>query len=314
MGSRSAQIVVSRGGVAGRAEIVGESSDRCLDGAVQRGHLLRPLPRTIVVPRLAADERACCSAALEYAGEGAALSHLTALRIWGLPVPEHDETHVLVEHRRRPRRGTPSCTLRDLSRPLRLHRSRHAPEHRVREGLNVVTLERAVVESWPLLSGDAARAPVLIAVRERRTQVKRLLGQLREHPRLRGRRDLYRLLDLVESGCHSELELWGHREVFAGWPFTGFARQHALRARGRNVYLDLFDEHAMLDLELDGRKYHSSPEQWERDIARDVAVAELGIQTIRFSHARLTQDPEGCRRQALTVHAQRLAQLGKSSR
>lgn len=81
------------------------------------------------------------------------------------------------------------------------------------------------------------------------------------------------------------------------------------RLGGRTVYLDLVDLEAMLNIELDGRRYHSTAEQRERDIARDVALAQQGFLTLRFSHERLTRDPEGCRRQALAVRAVRLEQL-----
>ncbi|WP_408649774.1 hypothetical protein [Jatrophihabitans sp.] len=54
-------------------------------------------------------------------------------------------------------------------------------------------------------------------------------------------------------------------------------------------------------MELDGRAYHAAPEQWERDIGRDVELATLGWQTIRLSHARLTRDVPGCRRDVLAV-------------
>jgi very-short-patch-repair endonuclease len=116
-------------------------------------------------------------------------------------------------------------------------------------------------------------------------------------------------LDLVEDGCHSELELWGHRAVFTGQEFASFGRQVPRRLLGRTAYLDMFDSQAALDIELDGRKYHSSVRQREADLARDAAAAEEGIQTLRFSHERLTGDPAGCRRQAMLVRRRRMQQL-----
>ena len=317
MSSRCRDFLDAREGVATRADLVASVGPDAVDWAVSSGQVARPLPRTLLLPDAtegAVTARRERAAALAYAGAGAALSHLTALELWQLPVPELQQTHVLVAHARRPRRGTPSCPTPDLGARLVLHRSRHDPVRLTRGDLAVVTLERAVVESWPLLRADEARAPVLVAVRARRTTTHRLRRQLREHPRLRGRRALHELLDLIEDGCHSELELWGHRFVFTGPACGGFDRQVPMKLLGRSAYLDMFDAEAQLDIELDGRKYHSTPRQREADLARDAAAAEEGIQTLRFSHERLTSDPAGCRRQALAVRARRLLQLhGRAS-
>jgi len=60
-----------------------------------------------------------------------------------------------------------------------------------------------------------------------------------------------------------------------------------------------------LIVELDGRRFHASAGQWERDIARDLALAKIGWQTVRLSHRRLTSDVDGCRRDVLAVLATR---------
>ncbi|MEJ5915259.1 DUF559 domain-containing protein [Pseudokineococcus sp. 1T1Z-3] len=75
------------------------------------------------------------------------------------------------------------------------------------------------------------------------------------------------------------------------------------------VVADLFGEQTRLVGELDGRRYHDGPQQRERDLTRDARLAELGIQTLRFSHQRLTTDPGGCREQLLRVHAARRRRL-----
>ncbi len=110
---------------------------------------------------------------------------------------------------------------------MRVHRTRHLAATRTREGVPVVTLERAVVESWPLLVDDARRAPAIVAVRRRLTTPTRLRQQVADHPRLPGRRALVELLGLLDLGCQSELELWGHQELFTGpAPHTCGARCH----------------------------------------------------------------------------------------
>lgn len=262
------------------------------------------MPRTFVLPGRREDWTTRCRAAVEYAGRDAAVSHLSALRCWGLPVPEHDEVDILVPHDRRPRTRVPPTM------PVVIHRTRRAGMTRRRDGVPVVTVERAVVESWPLLTGDAQRAPAVVAVRRHLTTPQRLRHQLRAHPRLSGRRALHRLLDLLEAGCHSELEIWGYQQVFQGREFSHLLRQVRRVVDGRTVYLDTFDPVLLLAIELDGRRYHDDPRQRERDIARDAALAEAGVLTLRFSHGRLTSDPSGCRGQCLRVMASRRLQLG----
>lgn len=188
-----------------------------------------------------------------------------------------------------------------------LHRSRHAPATRVRAGLTVVAVERAVVESWPFLTHDVRWAPVLVALGEGMTTAASLRVQLALHPCLPGRRQL---VDLVEQGCHSELEVWGCLEVFTGPRFAHLERQVVHRLVGRSVRYDLWDPAAQVDIGLDGRRCHADASSWESDIARDAAVAEIGDLTLRFSHARLTRDPAGCRERAWRVISTRRHQLG----
>lgn len=310
MASRALLALVPFGGVAARGALVGVTSDAAVDWGAATGQVLRILPRTFVHPSSSGEWVARARAATAYAGAGAAISHLSALRVWGLPVPpdagggsERGAIDVLVPHDRRPR-AVPS------GGQVHVRRSRHQAAVRRRSALDVVTLERAVVESWPLLVGDAQRAPAIVAVRRRLTTPSRLRRQLADHPRLRGRRALHELLDLLELGCHSELEVWGHHEVFVGPRFDDLGRQVPVDVRGRRAYLDLYDERAMLAIELDGREYHDDPRDRERDIVRDAALAETGRLTLRFSHRRLTNDPVGCREQAWRVMQVRRSQLG----
>jgi very-short-patch-repair endonuclease len=65
----------------------------------------------------------------------------------------------------------------------------------------------------------------------------------------------------------------------------------------------------MLAVEMDGAAYHGEPGQRERDIRRDAGVAARGIQTIRFSHLRLFNDPDGVRAETLDILEARRRQL-----
>ena len=71
-----------------------------------------------------------------------------------------------------------------------------------------------------------------------------------------------------------------------------------IRLGGRTIYLDVYAEVAGIDFELDGAAYHGDPVQRERDLRRDAALfAQHRITTVRYSHRRLTTEPETVRRE-----------------
>ena len=67
------------------------------------------------------------------------------------------------------------------------------------------------------------------------------------------------------------------------------------------MYLDIAVEEVLLGIELDGRRHHDGPGEVERDRRRDVALAALGWQTLRFSGHRLYNDPAGVLAETLAV-------------
>jgi very-short-patch-repair endonuclease len=153
-----------------------------------------------------------------------------------------------------------------------------------------------------------ARLPrsIALAVTRRGAIAIPLVGEALERMvRLPGRRQLRTLLSPLRAGCHSELELWGYLYVFDVPGLRHARRQVLVRVGGRAFYLDMAYEEERFAVELDGRAHHGAPDQWERDIRRDLALATIGWQTIRLSHARLTRDVDGVRREVLAVLASR---------
>src|SRR5262249_54757694 len=149
------------------------------------------------------------------------------------------------------------------------------PDVVIRNDFPVIKLERCVVDSWPLLDADAQRAPAICAVAGRMTTPDRIREILLLTPRLGGRRHL---VDLLAPGCRSELETWGYANVFQG---LGLRWQAPVALGQRTVYLDTYDDVGQLNFELDGRKYHGSVLDRERDLRRDAALAALGIMVVR---------------------------------
>lgn len=176
----------------------------------------------------------------------------------------------------------------------------------VRNGLGTVRLDQCLVDSWPLLQGDDQRAPLILAVQRRLTTPGRILEPALAMPNLRGRADLLQLLHLLVDGCRSELEIWGYLHVFRHDSLPAAERQLRLALHSRTVYLDVAYADVKLDVELDGAAYHGDR---ERDLARDIALATHGWQTLRFTHRRLHSEPESVRREVAAVIAARRALL-----
>jgi hypothetical protein len=176
----------------------------------------------------------------------------------------------------------------------------------IRQGLRITSVERSLVDAWPLATGDTQRAPLLEAVARRMTTADRVRATLDPRAlRLRGRAALRDLLAKIAAGCRSELELWGYDHVFNGLGMPPLERQVRLRFGGSTVYLDLFHRATATNFELDGAKWHDGFSSRERDSRRDATLATLGIQVVRFSHDRLVLEPDAVRREALAILARR---------
>ena len=87
-----------------------------------------------------------------------------------------------------------------------------------------------------------------------------------------------------------------------------FQRQVRVRLGGRVVYLDLFAEAELVDIELDGATTHGDPWEREIDLRRDALLAARGVLVVRFTHRRLLQEPDEVRRETLAILATRRRQ------
>lgn len=290
------EFLIGRGLVAAREDFLPLLGRHRFDNAVKSGRLVAVFPRVYARPWDVDVPAVRNRAALLTVGGDAALSHLTALAIHGLPVPDEAPIHVTAYAPRHPR-GVP--------RELVVHRTRAPLECRHLDQLPVISVETALATSWPLVDGPARRAPLIEAYRRRLVSADRLRQATESAWWVRDLRSLRELVSLVLAGCESELELWGYTDVFAVPGLSDASRQRVLRVGGKTYRLDVAYDEEMLDVELDGRAFHASEEQWQRDIARDLAIATLGWQTIRLPHHRLFGDVDGCRRDVLAVREAR---------
>lgn len=234
-------------------------------------------------------------AALVYANGAATVSHTSALNVWQLPAPDSGPVHLTTTDNRH-LRGTPL---------LKVHRRDDivlaAPGVVQRQGVPVIRLDRTIVDSWPVLDGDAKRAPAIIAVNNRMATPARLSEALDERPRVAGRRLLANLIELMAQGCRSHLELWAYAHVFRGPRMPSLRWQVPVSLGRRTVYLDAFDEASGVNFEMDGAAYHSSPQDRERDLRRDSGLAAMGIVVVRFTPKRLLYETELVRDEAIAI-------------
>lgn len=291
------------GGATGRALLRRSGVPRTgVDHEVRRGELVRVFPRAYVRPWDLDQQEQLERAALLSVGAPVLLSHLTVLRQWRLL----DELADLSADARSTVHLTVPAPRYCRPHPGRVvHRVQKLPPVDRRNGVPVVALADAVVTSTPLLSRRERRAPAIAAVRQRLVTPAQLRAAATSHTRLAGRRGVLELVDLLDAGCESELEIWGLLHVFDAAGLRHGVRQRVIPTRGRTYRADLAYEAERVIVELDGDRYHSTREQRERDRTRDAALAAVGWQTVRFSWARLTTRPDECRRELLAILAAR---------
>ena len=293
------RLLDDQGGVARRQEVLAAVGHLALDRAQRAHQVTRLFPATYADPDFSAERHLLLHAALAYAQGFAALSHTTALEVWGLLSPAGGPIHVMT-NRWHHLRG---------ARMLHVHRREEfvcePPSVVMRNGLPITRLERSIVDSWPLLDGDAKRAPAILAIGQRMTTAGRLLEALATQPRLAGRRHFKQLVDLLAIGCQSHLEVWGYRQIFIGPEFASLQWQAPFRLGQRIVYLDAFDPATGVDFELDGAKHHTSAKDRERDLRRDAALQARGLLVVRLTHEWMLSDPLGVRQHALAIMAAR---------
>ena len=269
-----------------------------VDDEIARKHLVAPFPRAYVRPWDLDHRPTLERAALISVEQPVALSHVTALARFALLEPAPGPIHVTVPVGRHPIGRAPG---------LIVHRTRVPTRTRLVAGVRTVAPEIAIVRSWPLVAGPDRRAPAIAAVRNGLTTADELRQAASRARGLSGRASLRRLVELLASGCESELELWGYLGVFDVPGLRHGTRQREITVAGTTYRVDLAYDAERVAVEMDGYRYHSGRAQRERDMRRDTALASIGWLTLRFSHERLHRDVAGCRRDTLRALAVRRA-------
>lgn len=132
--------------------------------------------------------------------------------------------------------------------------------------------------------GPAAKAVAHLDSLIRATDFKAddVLAVLDDHPRVRGRRRVAALLDLVDAGAQSPRESWVRLVLIqAGFPKP--QTQIPICATGGypRYFLDMGWEEFKVAVEYDGEQHRTDDDQYRGDVARSEYIDGLGWRRIR---------------------------------
>jgi hypothetical protein len=130
---------------------------------------------------------------------------------------------------------------------------------------------------------------VAAACQSRRTTARRMSQSLQQRSRTRRRRWLADVLADVAEGACSVLEHGYLVHVERAHRLPRARRQRAVTATLGLTYRDV--EYGSLVLELDGRLFHDTARQRDRDLDRDLDAAVAGDTTVRIGYGQVFARP-----------------------
>ena len=163
----------------------------------------------------------------------------------------------------------------------------------------IVTHQQMRVTSVARTAFDLARrGPAAMAVahldslrRATEFKVDDVLAVVEDHRRVRGRRRVAGLLDLMDSGAQSPKETWLRLALIE----AGFPRPQTqipiIAADGyHRYYLDMGWEEFMVAVEYDGEQHRTDDDQYRGDITRSEYLDGLGWRRIRVLAGHRKED------------------------
>ncbi len=214
----------------------------------------------------------------------AALAGETAMRAAEGPGSRrpHDVIHVAVHRDRR---------VRDRGGMTILRTDRLDSQVLWNVGPPRLRYEEAAIDVADGAAGDfAALESLSRAVQSRRTTAERMLASARGRTRLHRREWIESVLaDLAEGTCSVLEHGYLHRVERAHG--LGHARRQVVDRLGAgSVYRDVVYPCGLV-VELDGRLFHDTTQQRDRDFDRDLDAAASGASTVRLSYGQVFDRP-----------------------
>lgn len=264
------EVLARCGGWATRAELVGATSRRAVEAAIERGEIQRIALGIYALPDLPADE----TAVLAYDG---VLSHVSAAKALGLPLllaPQ--KPHVIVPPKRHPRPGPPAV----------LHWADTTSSER-RDRLT--SLLRTVVDCSRILPFAEALAVADAALATGRLSQDELLAAtaaMGGYGCPNARRTAAAATRLSDSFLESML-----RALLISAGVDGFEPQVLVTHGTFRVRVDLGHRTARLALEAEGFEFHGSRRDFAADCHRYDELVAAGWLVLRFTYEQVIGDP-----------------------
>lgn len=263
-------VLARRGGWARRAELVGATSRRAVEAAIERGDIHRIALGIYALPGLPDDE----VAVLAYDG---VLSHVSAAKSLGLPLLlTPPKPHIIVPPNRRPHPGP----------PVVLHWAETTSDERRNR---TTSLLRTVVDCSRILPFAEALAVADAALATGRLSQDEFLAAtaaMRGYGCPNARRTAAAATGLSASFLESLL-----RALLISAGVDGFEPQ-VLVARGTfRARVDLGHRKARLALEAEGFEFHGSRRDFAADCHRYDELVAAGWLVLRFTYEQVVGDP-----------------------
>lgn len=225
--------------------------------------------------------------ALAYAGEGAVLTGQAALQLYGLRTARTRVAQVLVPHHQR--RQNYSYVIAERTR-----RFPGTDETALVNGLPVASLARAVVDACRRMTNlDDVRNLVSDAVQNHHLRLADLRREMRRAARQRTALTR-RVLAEMEAGVRFAAEARA-RELIAreGLPQPLFNVDVVTRDGQLIVRPDGYFPTLACGYEIDSRRWHMSPDDYEATTRRRGYAARFGVILLSVTPARIFDDPDG---------------------
>ncbi|HQZ85643.1 MAG TPA: DUF559 domain-containing protein [Actinomycetota bacterium] len=271
-----------RGGIASRRELLAAGvGSRWLHRRLAEGRFEEPLPGVVCNPGATQTYWGQVRAGLVYAGDGACVSHGTALALFGLapsPLPGSD-VHVSVRHGRHLKKQ-PS---------LQVHQHRQPRPTIDIAGLPVVALAPTIADLLRVLPLNDVRCIGADAVTRGLIRLDELAAV--RIPTGRGVASFDLLLEELRAGAASGAEACFWRAVVSARlpaPELNFPVE---TDEGIRIVDGLWREFR-LGAEIDGRSVHAQSAAFDLDEHRQNLIHRAGIVLIRFSAAQVFGQPE----------------------
>jgi len=261
-----------------------------IDRALSSGRLVRIVNGVYRVAGSPSSRRRSQVAALTACAPDGYLARRTAAEVHGLlPVAPGPLQLVMPHHRKAPALP-PGLAVVMRSRTLSPH------DVVAQEGLQLTSVARTILDLAPTLSSSALAELVATGLRLRVVDEMELSAAVDAHPAARGRARLRAALDLLaEDGrlARAEVEIAALAAIVgAGLPRPVVGLRILDHTGAFVAEVDLGYPRARLALEIDGYRWHSTPEQKLADEERQNRIILAGWSVLRFSAQVVRREPE----------------------